>query len=166
MTSSALAITGRLQIFECHPLPGHTLLIPVVDTHNLVVDVGLSILSRFLGRNRGAPLVGGTGFSDIDDLTIDRMQLGSTSAPAAPVAGDTTGVGTLLPAFPLTVSYPTTTSIRFSSVIPIGELVGTTITEEALLTINSKVFAKTTFSIRKTGSAALQFVHTINFARG
>lgn len=141
----------------------------VRDQHNLIVNQGLSVISRFLGNNANAPLInGGAGFADISDITIGSMHLGSAVAPPAPLPTDTVSVSTLVYAPVLTVTYPDAFSIQFSGVIPITELVGTTITEEALRTVSGLVFAKVTLAVPylKTSGNAVQFDHLISFARG
>jgi hypothetical protein len=117
----------------------------ILDQKNLIVNQGMSIISRFLGNNINAPLInGGSGFSTLSDITIGGMRLGSTVTPPLPSVTDTSSVGTLVYSPVLTVSYPTNFSIKFSGVVPITQLIGTTITEEA---------------------NAIQFDHVIDFAR-
>ena len=174
-----LSVCGRLQIYNLMNdtvLIGHDLeaacaagaAVLAYDQHNLIVNNGLSAISRFLGNNINAPTInGGSGFSTLADLTIGTMALGSSVSPAPPVVTDSTSVATLVYSPVLSVSYPTAFSIRFSGVLPIGELIGTTITEEALKTVSGLVFAKVALATpyMKTGANAAQFDHTITFAR-
>ncbi len=135
------------------------------DRHNLVVNIGLSAIAKFLGNNAAAPTVGGSTFADLEAITVDTMELGAAASPSEPTTGDTTGVSNLIYTPPLTVSYPDDYSVMFSGVLPVTEAIGTTVTEEALKLVNGKVFAKCIFSRVKTGSFGLQFDHTISFSR-
>ncbi len=137
----------------------------VEETHNLVVDIGMQAIAKFLGGNAGAPLVGGSTFSSLEDLVIATMELGDTPTPPSPANGDTAGVGALVYTPPVTFTYPTPFSLMVSGVLPITEANGLTITEEALKLANGKLFAKTTFSELKTNAYALQFDHTITWSR-
>lgn len=139
----------------------------VFDEHNLVVDIGMQAIAKFLGNNMGAPTVGGSTFADLSSITVGTMEIGDAASPAAPLAGDTTGVASLVYTPPITVSYPTSTSIKFSGVIPAPELVGTILTEEALKLVNGKLFAKCNFPTpyTKTGAHGVQIDHLIQFAR-
>lgn len=133
--------------------------------HNLIVNTGLQAIAKFLGNNAGAPSVGGATFASLEDLTIGSMELGVAAVPVLPAVGDTVGVSSLVYTPPLTVSYPTDYSVMFSGLLPIGEANGQTITEEAIRMRGGKLFARTTFSRAKTSAFALQFDHTISFAR-
>lgn len=140
-------------------------LVQVMEHHNLIVNQGLEAIAKFLGGNAGAPTVGGGTFAELEDLVVAVMELGDATSPPSPAATDTTGVGSLIYQPPLVISYPGPYNIMFSGLLPIGEANGTTITEEALKLSNGLVFAKATFSRAKTSSFALQFDHTIYFAR-
>lgn len=140
-------------------------LVQVMEHHNLIVDQGMEAIAKFLGNNAGAPTVGGATFSSLSDITVATMELGNAVSPPAPAAGDVTGVGALIYQPPVVVSYPDPYSVMFSGLLPIGEANGEVITEEALRLSNGKVFAKATFSRSKTNAFALQFDHTIAFAR-
>lgn len=137
----------------------------VEKTHNKVVDTGLSVLSRIIGNNIGAPLVGGAGFTDIADLVVAQMQIGAAVAPISPANADTVGVTALVYTPVLVITYPSVYKIMFSGLVPITELIGTSLTEEALITANGKLFAKTTFVRLKTGASGLQFNHEITIGR-
>ncbi len=139
--------------------------VKAIETHNLVVNQGLEAIAKFLGGNAAAPTVGGSTFAELMDITVGTMELGSAVAPSAPLVADTTSVSVLVYTPPIIVSYPTAYSVKFSGLVPVGEANGTTFTEEALKLVNGKVFAKTTFSKAKTSAYALQFDHTILFAR-
>jgi hypothetical protein len=132
---------------------------------NLIVDQGMEALAAFFGNNMGAPLVGGSTFGSIADITIGSMELGDTVGPATPVTGSTTSVGSLIYIPPITFSYSGTFSIQVNGVLPITEAVGVTVTEEALKLVNGKVMAKCIFSELKTNAYGLQFVHNISLAR-
>lgn len=133
---------------------------------NIVVDLGLSAISRLLGGGANSPTVGGTGVGDINEIAVGKMEIGNTVTPPTPAAGDTTGVGALVYTPPLVVTYPSATSVLFSGLVPATELNGTTLTEEALKLKNGKLFAKTIFSEPKTSSFGLQFDHEIIIERG
>ncbi len=135
------------------------------ETHNLVVDIGLQAIAKFLGNNLNAPTVGGSTFSELADITIAAMELGTTVSPADPDVSDTLGVGTLVYSPALVFTYPTSFSIRVSGVVPVGEANGLTITEEALKLANGMLFAAATGEWEKTEDYALQFDHTLTFAR-
>jgi hypothetical protein len=174
----ALTILGMFSIIELDgdhaaPLVGEDLDRALRDgsaritlcQRNLITDIGLSVFSRMIGNNAGGPLVGGSGFDALSDITVGKMELGVTVNPSAPAAGDTTGVGTLAFTPPLTVTYPDAFTTKFSGVLPTGEGNGQTFTEEALKLRNGKVFAKKTFSKAKTSSFAVQFDHAFTFGR-
>ena len=135
---------------------------------NLIVDQGMEAIAAFFGNNQGAPVVGGSTFGALSDITIGSMELGDTVGPATPVSGNTSSVGSLIYVPPITFSYAqtsTTFSILVNGVLPITEAIGVTVTEEALKLVNGKVMAKCIFSELKTGSYGLQFSHEITFAR-
>lgn len=140
-------------------------MIQVMEQHNLVVNIGMQAIAKFLGGAAGAPTVGGAAIGSLEEIVVATMQLGNAASPAAPAETDTVGVTSLLYQPPMTVSYPTAYSIMFSGVVPQLEAVGATFTEEALLLSNTKLFARSTFSRSKGGSFALQFDHTILFSR-
>lgn len=176
--SDGIILRGRLQVFAT---PSDSVLsgaefrkewcrgriTTLLDQHNLIVDTGLQAIAKFLGNNANAPLVGGGSFSDLSDITIGSMVIGSTVGPPAPNVADTNSVGTLVYTPVISVSYPTNFSVQFTGVIPITELIGTILTEEALKLVNGKTFAKVSLAtpVTKSGSHALQFSHTVLFAR-
>lgn len=176
--NDGLRLIGRLRVIDLpsdEPLFGDELAHAIERGHaridfvstNLLVNQGLSVFSRIIGNNVGAPLVGGSGFTTLSDITVRTMDLGNTTSPPTPAITDTTGVGALVYSPPLIVTYPDNYSVMFSGVIPQSELIGTTITEECLKLGNGKVFAKKApFSTLKTGSHAKQFDHTIIVSRG
>jgi len=134
---------------------------------NLVVNNGLSAFSRLLGGGVGTPLIGGLGFSTWSEVAVTTMELGAAAVPPPPQATDTNGVGALVYTPRLVVEYPDPYTVSFSGVIPILELIGTTITEECLRLGNGLVFAKVKLATPtlKTGATALQFVHDISLVR-
>lgn len=138
---------------------------PCLVKRNLILNNGLSAISRLLGDNQGSPTVGGSGINDLTDITINRMELGNALSPTAPAVGDTTGVTSLLYAPALVVTYPTPYTVVFSGLVPISQFVNSVFTEEALKMANGMIFARTIFSVTKTNSAALQFNHTISVSR-
>lgn len=173
----SFGVRGILRVYELHGV--NSLLaaddlaaavldgaaVKAVETHNLVVNQGLEAIAKFLGNNLGAPSVGGSTFSTLEDITVGAMDLGSTVSPTAPANADTASVGTLVYSPPIVVTYPTPYAVKFSGLVPITEANGVTFTEEALKLRNGKVFAKATFSKAKTSAYALQFDHTITFTR-
>jgi hypothetical protein len=151
------------------------LAIPVVRK-NMVVDIGLDDIAAMLGGGQGNPTVGGTVMSPTTypDLAVEEMRITEYVAPTAPAAGDTALQGATLWAFniqpgaadgTLTVTYPGTGQVKFSGLVPIGDLNGKTLTEEGLFTFNDKLIARTTFSKPKTSAFALQFDHTLTVSR-
>jgi len=140
-----------------------------LEQKNIIVDIGLSMISRIIGGNAGLPQVYHPttpfGFSSITDIAVAKMELGNAAVPPVPAAGDTTGVGALLFTPNLTVTYPDNFSVQFSGLVPKADFDGETFTEEALLLRNGQLFAKTRFSKAKTASFALQFDHKFTFSR-
>jgi len=139
----------------------------IAKTSNLILDSGLSALSRFLGNNAGAPLVGGVGFSSTDDLTVGEMLIGNHPSPQEPTAQDTTAALSPRLTLPVTVTYPTETSIQFEALVAISESNGISFSEEALILRNGVIFAKTTITPPKlkTSANAVQFNHRISIGR-
>lgn len=138
----------------------------VHEKSNMLVNTGLSVCSRMLGGNAGAPtLYGGFAFKDIDDLVVTRMELGDKVSPPTPAENNLTGVLALVYVPTLVVTYPDAYTIKFSGLLPLTEANGKTLTEEALRLRNGSVFAKTTFSKLKNSSFALQFDHWFTFVR-
>lgn len=139
----------------------------VFRRRNKIVDVGMQVFSRMLGGGANSPLVGGDAFSDLSEIAVAHMELGNATNPSPPADGDTAGVSAILYVPTLVVTYPSTTSVRFSGVIPSTEANGAAISEEALKLANGKLFAKIAISPAHTKlpGTALQINHTINFAR-
>lgn len=159
--SNPLGVVGSLRVYAV-TAKRRTL---VLHKRNLVVNIGLSAVSRLLGGNVGAPSVGGGGFSTLDDIAVSTMRLGNHPSPTIPAVGDTVGVQQLIYTPALSVSYPDDYSVTFEGTIPATDGNGLTITEEALLLRNGLLFARTTFAVPKTNAAALLFTHTISFSR-
>lgn len=136
------------------------------ESHNLIVNNGLSAIATILGGGAGSPAVGGLGVSNIADLTVTRMELGNAVSPPVPVITDTVSVASLVYVPPLLVAYPVLGGVRFIGIVRHSELNGTTFTEEALKMANGLVFAKVNgFSTVKNALHAKQFDHTILFSR-
>ncbi len=142
----------------------------VFDEENLIVNYGLSAISRMIGGCAGSATVGGQGVTDPHDLAVTSMVLGNDPSPTTPANADTTGVS--MPTFSpnLFVTYPSAYRVKFSGMLPKTESVGETITEEALylkmqISGSPVVFAKKVFSQLKTSAYALQFDHLITVAR-
>jgi hypothetical protein len=138
----------------------------VVAVDNLVVNQGLQAIACLLGNGLGSPLVGGMGFSELNNIAVWSMQIGNTVSPPTPAPTDTSGVGSLvytITAPTLIVTYPANGQVQFSGLVPNAELNGYTLTEEALLLQNGLVFAKTTFAPEpKASSFGLQFDHLLS----
>jgi hypothetical protein len=161
LAASTLGVIGSVRVYAV-TAKRRTL---VLHKRNLVVNIGLSAISRLLGGNVGAPSVGGSGFSALDDIAVSSMVLGNHPSPTTPAVGDIVGVQQLVYTPSLSVSYPDDYSITFEGTIPQTDGNGLTITEEALLLRNGLLFARTTFAVPKTSAAALLFTHTISFSR-
>ncbi len=134
-------------------------------TENLIVDIGLSVFTRFLGNNVNAPLVGGYGFAALSDITIGRMEIGDKPSPSTPNSADVDGVIRLQYLPNMIVTYPDLVSVRFSGLIPSAECNDKILTEECLKLRNGQLFARTTYSKAKTRQFSLQFNHTIIVGR-
>lgn len=179
-----LKVSGRLRITELPPwvdapIPecevqrlvreGHA---RIVDEGgmNLVVNIGLEIITKMIGSAKGSPTVDGTSINDVSDLEIAVVKLGNKVSPTSPGASDT-ALDDLDPVFTIssvTVSYPTATSVRFSSVLPANQINGEGITEEGLFisippTPTEKLFAKRVTAVKVIQAAqAYQFDHDIS----
>ena len=136
------------------------------EHHNLIVNQGLQAIAKILGGGAGAPEVGGVGVFNITDLVVNRMELGNSPSPPAPVVTDIVSVVNLVYVPQLLINYAGPYTVRFSGVVRHAELNGTTFTEEALKMTNGLVFAKVNgFSVLKQVTAAKQFDHEIVFSR-
>jgi len=168
-----LNICGVLDIFEVRD--GRE--VHVLHAENHVTDTGLDVLLALLAGGEGNPTVGGTPMSPLNytDLRVVKQEVTAAISPTAP-----TDVDTVLEGDPvwtgdvvgppdadalMIVTYPGTGIVRFSTVIPQLELVGTTLTEEGLFTENGKLVARTTFSKLKTGAFGLTIKHTFTITR-
>ncbi len=190
MLTDRLKMTGVLEVFEMRrrqrvPIIGRCrdfainrgLLVPVVETNNMVVNIGLQAMTALLGGGRGNPTVGVTaiGPSNFDELRVFKMELTDQASPTAPDPADNALEGTPVwtgdtdgpPSVDaiLIVSYPAVGQVRFSCVIPPTELNGTVLTEEGLWTYNGELVARTTFSYEKELAFGLQIDHTLTFER-
>lgn len=107
---------------------------------NLIVTSGLAALAAKLGHALNMPTAGGQTVTALSELQVSEMQLGNAVSPASPSAGDTalddgTPVYTITS---LTVSYPSSGTVRFSGTIPPNTINGEGITETGVFfTINS-----------------------------
>lgn len=149
----------------------------VVHRSNMIVNVGLEALAALLGAGYGTPTVGGTPFDPVTirNVAVGYMRITDQVAPTDPAEGDTalegtirwtghvqTGIGDSL----LNVTYPSIGEVNFRTLIPAGDLIGYTLTEEGLFTLDGlKLIAHTTFSYEKTGAHGLQLDHTITIER-
>lgn len=188
MVKDRLKATGILEVFQTRektPYVGRCrnhainrgLLKPVIETHNMFVNIGLQAVTALLGGGKGNPTVGSgsVGPSDFDECRVYKMELTDQASPAAPAPANSALEGTPVwtanadgpPGVDaiMVVSYPALGEVRFSCVIPTSELNGTTLTEEGLWTYNGELVARTTFSYEKELAFGLQFDHTITFER-
>lgn len=136
------------------------------DDHNLVLNAGLEAIAALLGGCAGMPLINGGAVSDMGDLRVASMDLGTHSAPPAPQVTDTTGVLQLAYSPVLIVAYPSRGKVRFSGVVPPTQFKGTTFTEECLRAANGTVLAKVVMSVTKPAiDIGLQFDHELSVTR-
>lgn len=113
----------------------------VSDGHNLIVNNGRDLICKLIGHALGTPSVGGNSVTSITDLKIVKMKIGNAVNPATPAATDTAlADGTpLVTLTSITVSYPTTTSVRFRATIPVDTQNGEGLTEAGLFATISSV---------------------------
>jgi len=138
---------------------------------NMVVDLGLSAISRLVGFGLAAPdVTNGTdtfGVTDVNSLKVDTMKFGNLNSPTAPAAADNdledpTPLTSVTP----TVAYPGNYTVRWSGLIAAGLFTGDQVTEEALFIENDALFARTTFSPEAiVAGFGVQFDHDFVFAR-
>jgi hypothetical protein len=164
----------------------------IVETPNLVVNLGVQALPLLLGGGYGAPALSGIGLSlpTLSGASVGSMVLGNQPIPAAVDPTDVTPIAlgyiaSVNPANPLAhdaifstasaalaVSYPTPYSVRFTAVVPPGACNASdhaAITEEMLLTVVGTVFARVAFgtSLSLTTNAVTSAGGTVlNFASG
>lgn len=137
---------------------------------NVIVDNGLSAVSRMLGSGLSFPGVGGHAVTSIADLLVTRMDIGTTLNPPAPATSDI-AISEAIPSYTinfLSVYYPTLTSVRFAGVVPqaVTALNGQALTEEGLFLANGAMIAHVTFAPEvKIPSHAIQLEHTITISR-
>lgn len=147
---------------------GHAQIKTVRD--NLIVDGGLGAVSRLLGFGQGFNQVGGIGFASVSDLQVTEMRLVSNPAASAPLATDT-DVSLNPPTYaatPVTVFYPSDTSVTLVAVIPQAQssLDGIGFNEEGLFLANGALIARVLFPAEvKLPTNAIQFEHTITVQR-
>lgn len=137
---------------------------------NIIVDNGLSAVSRMLGSGLNFPDVGGKPVMSYADLLVTTMKLGTTLNPPAPATTDT-AISEAIPSYTINflgVYYPTATSVRFAGVVPQSAtaLNGSALTEEGLFLANGAMIAHVTFSPEvKIASHAIQLEHQITVSR-
>lgn len=176
---------GRLRVFRTLNRRFTELL---VDTHNMVVDDGLSAISRLIGGGYGAPTVGAGmttyPLTDLSGAAVGSMLLGIRDGLMPPAAGD--GDAGVIPdvSIPnssgfkgsfstsgstLAVSYPTAVSVRFTATVGAGLWSDPQppITEEMLVTEMGTVFARVVLPlpVSTTLGNGLSFVHDIILSR-
>lgn len=137
---------------------------------NVIVDQGLTAVSRMIGHGLGFPAVGAYGVSSVADLRVTTMHLGTTLNPPAPATTDT-AISENPPSYiigSVTAFYPSATSVTLAGVLPqaASSLNGFAFTEEGLLLANGALIAHVTFAPEvKIPSHAIQFEHTITVSR-
>jgi hypothetical protein len=182
----SLCVTGRLRVYETDLNRRFTR--KLVDTHNLVVDDGLSAISRLLGGGHGVPAVG-AGLTTyplvaLSGAAVGTMLLGTRDGLSPPTGGDgdlgpippgdvasgggfrgqfSTAAGTLV------VTYPSALAVTFTATADAGawNAPNPPITEEMLLTEMGTVFARVVLSlpVQTTSSNGLAFIHDILLSR-
>lgn len=146
---SLLRVEGRLRVFAISEDALHVDGSPldyaeletadaelVMDNHNLVVANGVQWVAKKLGHALGTPpiTVGGQTVSSLNDLQISKMKVGNASSPAAPASGDTALADPtpLVTLTSITVSYPTSSSVRFRATISPNTVNGQGLTEAGI----------------------------------
>lgn len=138
---------------------------------NLIVDNGLSAVSRMLGHGLSFPSVGGQPVSSVADLRVASMRIGTTLNPVAPVITNT-DISEVPPSYTIgfiAVYYPGLTSVTFAGVVPqaVTALNGQALTEEGLFLENGAMIAHVTFLPEvKLPTHAVQLEHTFTITRG
>lgn len=147
-----------------------------LETPNHITNEGLKALVGVYAGGWGNPSVGGEAMGPTVDLrlfTPTQMKLTDAVSPTAPALTDAaledaviwtgdviSGAGDSL----LTVTYPATGRVQFSTVVPKTSLNGTTITEEGLFNANGTLLHRCTFSKLKVDTVGLQFDHLLQIA--
>lgn len=137
---------------------------------NVIVDQGLSAVSRMLGHGLNFPAVGPFGVSSVADLRVTTMKLGTTLNPPTPLVTDT-AISEPIPSYTInsvTAFYPTLTSVTLAGVVPqaVSALNGFALTEEGLFLSNGAMIAHVTFAPEvKIPSHSIQFEHTLVLSR-
>ncbi len=151
MSLSLLTVSARVRVYSVpgefahadgtplddNELRRHATL--VSDGHNLIVNNGRDLICKLIGHALGSPSVGGQSVTGIADLQIAKMKIGNAVNPSTPSATDTAlADGTpLVTLTSLTVSYPTTSSVRFRATIPVDTQNGEGLTEAGLFAVIS-----------------------------
>lgn len=188
---SKLQIYGTLRVYEF--VPGTVVKKPisniesyvhhrqarkVVETRNLVTDIGLEVLACLIAGGLGVHSINGSGYgpTNFSTLRVQQMHISDPGGPPAPAPGDTalsaasvyefhddypTNGDNLLSSIQLVTSG----EVRFSGLVQQHELGGSILTEEGLFTESGELVARTTFSYTKTVNAAVQFDHTLSIVR-
>jgi hypothetical protein len=142
-------------------------------TSNRITDLGLSSIRALLGFAINNPTVSNGvdtyPIADVAELQITGMQLGDTSNPAPPAAGDNAldDPSPYALVTPLTVSYPNETRVVISGLLGNNEQDGSVFTEEGVFIVAGALFARTTFApVTKTAGVAIQWDHRFDFVFG
>ena len=182
-----IGVRGRLRVYRTDL---NRLFIgePVVDTHNLVMDDGLSALAVLLGGGFGnptlvgnaLPIVGGNASAALSGASLSTMLVGTRSPAPTPVPGD--GASGEIPSAnvpavgrftvvgsTLAVSYPDAFTVTFTGTIAAGayDAPAAAITEEMLLTGMGTVFSRVALPtpVNTLPAQGLSFVHDVIFSR-
>ena len=172
-----LVLGGSVQIIKWHGAVGASDSETVLQDDNLIVTMARKTMSRLVSGVVNSPTIETIGgpvlVTDASSLVISQMRWGtggenpSTPTEAiAPLATDEALNEPLAdPVFkPVTVDYPTDTSVRFTASLGQAEANGEGLSEEGLFSTDGYMFARKTFGIlTKTSDFSFQFLHSILF---
>ncbi len=196
---SKISIRGTLRIYELDPVKftgkpkkfhrnspfaitaGHVRegsVRKVVETSNLITDIGLQALACLIAGGLGVHSIDGSGYGDgnFQNLRVAQMRLTNAAGPAAPAPAD--NALSIAPVWTFADDYPmsgntlmsaeqliTAGEVKFAGLIPQHEQVGVIFSEEGLFSQSGQLIARTTFSYTKTQDTSVQLEHTISIAR-
>ncbi len=121
----AIKILGKMNLKKYRLIDGILRLEDELDGRNTVVDVG---------RERLCDLLGGAS-------TVGITKAGVGTGSSTPTVADTGLTGQFLTTID-TITYPTTTSVKFAFDIDLGDYNGNTIREWGLFTTDSVLFSR------------------------
>jgi len=173
---SVMKATGKLDIFIWKGAVNDKL-VRHIEGENLVVTMARKVMSRLIsGALSGANIqtIGGAvPITNPNQLFITNMRWGtgghnpgSPTEPLTPSVSDEDLASPIsTPASkPITIDYPTETSVRFTAELDQSEANGEGLSEEGLFTDLDFLFARKTFGLlTKTADFSFVFRHTILF---